>query len=102
VTRRPRSVTTLHLCFAVSLWMLASLAPARVHGQVRPDSSGYVTTADGARLYYAIFGRARDTVIVPGGMLLTQELSILRENATLVFYDPRAEDNPTGSPTRSA
>jgi len=89
VTRRPWSVATLHLCLVVSLRVLASLAPAAVHGQVRPDSSGYITTADGARLYYAIFGSARDTVIVPGGMLLTQELSILRDNATLVFYDPR-------------
>ena len=73
-----------------ALGALALAAPAATtHAQVDPDSSGYITTSDGARLYYAIFGSARDTVIVPGGMLLSSDLSILRDNATVVFYDPR-------------
>lgn len=57
--------------------------------QQRPDSTGYLTTSDGARLYYAIYGRGRDTVIVPAGVLLSPYLSPLREDVTLVFYDPR-------------
>lgn len=78
--------------FALALGALAlaaALTPARTYAQLTPDSSGFITTADGARLYYAIHGTARDTVIVPGGMLLAHDLGILRDNATLVFYDPR-------------
>lgn len=58
-------------------------------GQPKPDSSGYITSRDGARLYYAIYGTARDTVIVPAGVLLESALHLLRESLTLVFYDPR-------------
>lgn len=64
-------------------------APAIARAQPTPDSTGYVTTADGARLYYAIHGTAKDTVLIPAGMLLAQHLSVLREDLTLVFYDPR-------------
>jgi pimeloyl-ACP methyl ester carboxylesterase len=40
-------------------------------------------------LYYAIYGKGRDTVVVPAGVLLVPYLSSLREDLTLVFYDPR-------------
>jgi pimeloyl-ACP methyl ester carboxylesterase len=60
-----------------------------VRAQAKPDSSGFMTAADGVRLYYAIYGAARDTVIVPGAALLAGQLSSLREGLTLVFYDPR-------------
>jgi pimeloyl-ACP methyl ester carboxylesterase len=55
----------------------------------KPDSSGYITTSDGARLYYEIYGKARDTVIVPGAALVASSLSPLQSELTLVFYDPR-------------
>jgi len=78
-------------------WLLTSTviaavlgaAPAAGSGQTPPDSSGYVTSQDGARLFYAIYGRGRDTVIVPAGVLLAPHLSVLRDDFTLVFYDPR-------------
>jgi pimeloyl-ACP methyl ester carboxylesterase len=57
--------------------------------QPEPDSSGYITSADGARLYFAIYGSSRDTVIVPAGVLLASPLYPLHESLTLVFYDPR-------------
>ena len=60
-----------------------------VQAQPTPDSSGFITSADGARLFYAIYGQAKDTVIIPLGALLAQHLSVLREDVTLVFYDPR-------------
>ena len=63
--------------------------PRTVPAQVKPDSSGYITAPDGARLFYAIYGSARDTVIVPGGVLLVDPLVVLRESLTMVFYDPR-------------
>ena len=59
------------------------------HGQPKPDSSGYITSSDGARLYFAIYGAGRDTVIIPGDVLLASSLHPLRESLTLVFYDPR-------------
>jgi len=55
----------------------------------KPDSTGYITARDGARLYYEIYGKARDTVIVPGAALVAAALSPLQTELTLVFYDPR-------------
>jgi proline iminopeptidase len=55
----------------------------------KPDTSGYISASDGARLYYEIFGNARDTVIVPGAALLSASLAPLHTELTLVFYDPR-------------
>lgn len=63
--------------------------PRSSSAQPKPDSSGFVTARDGARLYVAIYGRGRDTVVVPGGMLLARHLHPVAESATLVFYDPR-------------
>lgn len=57
--------------------------------QPAPDSSGYVKVDGGARLYYEVYNGGRDTVIVPGGMLLSRHLLPLRDGVTLVFYDPR-------------
>ena len=57
--------------------------------QLEPDSSGFVTGGGGTRVYFEIHGKGRDTVIVPGGMLLAPHFSQLRDNFTLVFYDPR-------------
>jgi proline iminopeptidase len=72
---------------AVVLGAVLTAAPARA--QPIPDSSGFVTTADGARLYYAIYGSGRDTVIAPAAALLAGPLASLREAVTVVFYDPR-------------
>jgi proline iminopeptidase len=89
-TSRTGARVFLRIVFgALAVGALALTMPPAARAQVAPDSSGYITTADGARLYFAIFGSARDTVIVPGGMLLSHDLSILRESTTLVFYDPR-------------
>lgn len=66
-----------------------ALTPRFGIAQLQPDSSAIVTARDGARLHVAIYGSGRDTVIVPGGMLLAQHLQPLTESATLVFYDPR-------------
>ena len=63
--------------------------PTKASSQPRPDSSGFIASGDGARLYYAIYGKGRDTVVVPAGVLLALYLSPLREDVTVVFYDPR-------------
>lgn len=83
-----RSVRALlHACPVVTIATLLVAPPG--HSQPKPDSSGYITSGDGARLYYAIYGSARDTIIVPGGVLLADALHSLRDGFTVVFYDPR-------------
>jgi pimeloyl-ACP methyl ester carboxylesterase len=62
---------------------------SHAHAQSKPDSSGYVTAGDGARIYYAIYGTGRDTIIVPGAALLAVPLNPLSIDFTVVFYDPR-------------
>ena len=62
--------------------------PSAVSAQP-PDSSGYVTVEGGSRVYFEVHGRARDTVIVPGAVILAPHLSALRTEFTVVFYDPR-------------
>ncbi len=86
LARLPR-VPLARASATVVLAVMAGAAAAR--GQPKPDSSGFITAGDGARLYYAIYGNARDTVIVPAAALLAGQLSSLREGLTLVFYDPR-------------
>ena len=91
-TRQPvsstnRSAAAKHA--AVLALVLSALAAGTAHAQPTPDSSGFIRSTDGARLYFAVHGRSRDTVIVPGGVLLANDLAVLRDNVTLVFYDPR-------------
>ncbi|HUQ82797.1 MAG TPA: alpha/beta hydrolase [Gemmatimonadaceae bacterium] len=74
---------------AIAIALAFGALPRTSWAQMPPDSSGYLTTADGARLFYEIYGKGRDTVIVPAGVLLSPTLSVLRDNLTLVFYDPR-------------
>jgi pimeloyl-ACP methyl ester carboxylesterase len=94
----PRRYDTLRVARDIARWLArARLALVVVtatlseplHAQPKPDSSGFITTGDGVRLYYAIYGAARDTVLVPGAALLAGQLSSLREALTFVSYDPR-------------
>ena len=89
--RRRTSRSAVRLgALALALAAIASLAiPTASRAQLTPDSSGFIQSADGARLYFAVHGSSRDTVIVPGGVLLANDLAVLRDNVTLVFYDPR-------------
>jgi proline iminopeptidase len=50
---------------------------------------GFVTTDDGARLYYRLIGAGRPIVIVPAGLFLDRDLARLARRRTLVFYDMR-------------
>jgi pimeloyl-ACP methyl ester carboxylesterase len=68
---------------------IAMVLPVEGSAQPKPDSSGYVTARDGARLFFAIYGSGKDTVIIPGAALLVDALASLREGLTVVFYDPR-------------
>ncbi|HEU4522155.1 MAG TPA: alpha/beta fold hydrolase, partial [Thermoanaerobaculia bacterium] len=50
---------------------------------------GFVTTADGAKLYYRKMGAAPVTVIVPLGFILWDHVRHLSDMATVIAYDMR-------------
>jgi proline iminopeptidase len=56
-------------------------------GQAQSD--GYVTAADGLRLYYRIAGAGTQTVIVPAALYLHRDLSRLASGRRVIFYDMR-------------
>ena len=54
------------------------------------ESSGFIPTHDGSRLYYRKLGSGPQTVIVPGGFLFGSAFDGLAgKQRTLVFYDMR-------------
>ena len=84
----PRRVSH-RVASVVALLAAAVHAPASAASAQRPDSSGYVTVEGGTRVHFQVYGSGRDTVIVPGGVILAAHLSALPPDFTLVFYDPR-------------
>jgi pimeloyl-ACP methyl ester carboxylesterase len=87
--RFARTVAAAVVRAGIAFALVATAVPGAARAQPKADSSGFITTSDGVRLYYAIYGTARDTVIVPAAAMLEGQLSSLREGLTLVFYDPR-------------
>ncbi|HEX6050875.1 MAG TPA: alpha/beta hydrolase [Gemmatimonadaceae bacterium] len=87
-----RAIRLWARCIASVFGGLAAVAidstPAR--GQrPAPDSTGFVTVEGRTRLYFEIHGDSRDTVLVPGGVMLAPHLALLGERFTVVYYDPR-------------
>jgi pimeloyl-ACP methyl ester carboxylesterase len=54
-----------------------------------PEADGYVTTEDGARLYYRRVGSGPNWVIVPNGLYLLDDFRALAVGRTFIFYDVR-------------
>lgn len=53
-------------------------------------SEGHATTPDGVRLFYrALLGGGPQTVVLPNGMYLLEDLGRLADGRALVFYDLR-------------
>ena len=52
-------------------------------------TDGYLTTADGIRLFYEVVGNHPHTVIFPNGIYMLEDFQRLAANRTLVFYDLR-------------
>jgi pimeloyl-ACP methyl ester carboxylesterase len=50
---------------------------------------GFVTTPDGARLFYRLVGRGAATVIVPNGLYFADQLAALWQDRAAVVYDLR-------------
>ena len=70
-------------------------------GALPAPQEGYLAGADGARLFYRVVGRGRDTVVVvhggPGAGMgaLYADVLPLAERHTLVFYDQRGGGRST-------
>ena len=64
-------------------------APPSVVTEAPRVEEGFITTPDGVRLHYRKTGRASQTVIVPLGFMLFDEVRQLADLATVITYDPR-------------
>jgi len=51
--------------------------------------TGYVTSRDGIRLYYAKVGSGSETAIIPGRLFTFPDFQRLAKGRTLIFYDMR-------------
>ena len=50
---------------------------------------GYITTADGVKLFYRKIGESPSTVIIPNAIWLYEDFKYLSVDHTLIFYDLR-------------
>ena len=82
--------------------LLLAAIPVSASAQTRPPlSEGYVTTPDGAKLFYRIAGHARDTIIAihggPGVDLesIAGDFMVLAKKHTIIFYDQRGAGRST-------
>ncbi len=79
-----RKATLILLALAGWVPMLAA------EGKAAAESSGYIPTHDGSRLYYRKLGGGPQTVIVPGGFLFGDAFDRLAgKQRTIIFYDMR-------------
>jgi proline iminopeptidase len=56
---------------------------------IAPADTGWVSGADGVRLYYEKLGTGPRTIIVPGRLFLARDLAPLARHHTLILYDMR-------------
>jgi len=56
---------------------------------IPPRDSGYISTPDGARLFYETIGTGGPVVLVPGRLFLERDFARLAHGRTLVLYDMR-------------
>jgi pimeloyl-ACP methyl ester carboxylesterase len=54
------------------------------------DVEGYITTADGVRLFCRVVGDGPQTVLIPGRLFLFDALQTLLPGRRLIFYDMRS------------
>jgi proline iminopeptidase len=94
---------------ATAITLMAFLAPnapaafaQRTSATSTTSREGFVTTDDGARLYYRVVGKGRPIVIVPAGLFLERDLARLGRGRTIVFYDMRGRgrSSPVADSTR--
>ncbi len=60
------------------------------------NQTGYITTADGVRLFFQMLGNGPKTVVIPNGIYLLDDFSCLADDCTLIAYDLRNRGLPIG------
>ena len=81
-----------------SIIILINLSPGKLPSQV-PASEGFVIAGDGTELYYKLFGRKGDTLMMvhggPGQNMngIGPDLEFLSRNNVLIMYDQRGCGN---------
>ena len=74
----------------LGLWLACASVPAAAKTpHPAPQTEGYVSTADGVRLYYQKVGKGKQTVIIPAALFLADDFRQLADGRTLIFYDMR-------------
>ena len=77
------------LCFLAVGWCVVPL-PLQGQQSIPPRvETGYVTSSDGIRLYYAKVGSGSETAIIPGRLFTFPDFQRLAKGRTLIFYDMR-------------
>jgi proline iminopeptidase len=64
--------------------------------------SGFVTATDGVRLYYQTHSHGEDHLVVPGAVLVQEDLLPLAEGRTVMFYDIRNRGRSDRVPAEGA
>jgi pimeloyl-ACP methyl ester carboxylesterase len=84
------------ICRVAGVWRALPTAAGLLFGvsticnaQGQKTETGYMTSLDGVRLYYAKVGNGSDTVIVPGRLFMFRDFQQLAKGRTLIFYDMR-------------
>ncbi len=89
------------VCTLVLAVLVFATVPSHLVAQRITTKTGYVATPDGARLYYRVVGRGRDTVIAihggPGVDLesIAGDFAPLAEHHMVIFYDQRGTGRST-------
>lgn len=97
------------ICRAARLWRALPTAASLLFGvsticnaQEQKTETGYLTSFDGVRLYYAKVGNGSNTVIVPGRLFMFRDFQQLAKGRTLIFYDMRNRglSDPVADPSK--
>lgn len=86
------ALMTLLPRFALIFALICALALAlpTLAAEKKPISEeGFITTPDGAKLYYQKIGAGKPTVLVPLHLFLYEDFKPITANRTVVFYDVR-------------
>jgi proline iminopeptidase len=76
-------------CRFALLLVLALASTASFSAQQPASEEGFITTPDGAKLYYQKVGAGKPSVIVPLHLFLYEPFKDIAQKRTVVFYDVR-------------
>lgn len=92
VMKRHNTATGLWIALAAFVFLLCgAYFLFLIHGRSVPPrvETGWVTSSDGVRLYYAKVGSGSEVAIIPGRLFTFSAFQRLAKGRTLIFYDMR-------------